>query len=197
MSQIKSNVTTVANPTEVVPVVKNITLDQLVEGLMAQRGAKFISFTHDKEPSKMRKTGNPFVGDCFKWQKVSGQLNFHYDLAVLKQLEKEGKSADSFKQGESWHEPIIRADGTLTPFCRSKKDPRKIYLRFRLLNVCDVRFHNAKGETLDADEVRKFIPENSSYSNQGTSETIKFMTWGIDEIKSLTIDGIDYRIVEK
>ena len=196
MTTINANVTTVVTPTEVVPVVKNITLDQLVEGLMAQRGAKFISFTHDKEPSKMRKTGNPFVGDCYKWQKVNGMLNFRYAENVIRRLEKEGKSIEDFDRGESWHEAVTRSDGTLTPFLRNKKDPRQIYLRFMLLEVLGVRYHNAAGDTISTDEVMKFMPPKSEYKNQGLDAPLVFQAWSIDAIRSLTIDGVTYLVTK-
>lgn len=194
--------TTVQNPVaeqiEIVPVLRNITTTEMIELLMEQRGATFITFTHDASMSstdKMRKTDNPFFGDCFKKQKVNGQVNFHYDDAVLRQLEREGKSPDDFKKGESWHEPIIRADGTLTPLCRHKKDPRKVYLRFRLMAVCDMQYHNRSGDVLNTEAVKAFVKERSDYANQGTEKKIVFNVWGLDDIRYLKMDGVEYRVV--
>lgn len=179
--------------------VRVITTTEMVALLMEQRGTTFIGFTFDNDMSntdKMRKGGNPFFGDCRKWQKVSGQVNFIYDDAVLRQLEKEGKSADDFKKGESWHEPIFRADGTMTPLARHKKDPRRNYLRFRLLAVSDMRYYApSTGETLDTAAVKAFVPEKNGYANQGTDKKIMCMTWGLDDIRSLNMNGENYAVI--
>lgn len=192
---------TITTPTvvETVETVSIITTSEMIALFMEQLGATFIGFSFDSDMSstdKMRKGGNPFFGDCRKWQKVSGQVNFIYDEAVLRQLEKEGKSADDFKQGESWHEPVIRADGTLTPLARHKKDPRRNYLRFRLLAVSDMRYYRpSTGETLPTDAVKAFVPEKSNYANQGTEKKIMCMTWGLDDIRTLNMGGKVYSIV--
>jgi len=191
---------TVDVPVKQAPAVKVITTDQFVEMLMHEKGANIISFTHCTSMSKttkMRKGNNPYFKDCFKSQKAHGMINAWYDKAVERKLAKKGKSVDDFKKGESWHEPIIRADGTLTPFCRHKKDPRKVYLRFILQESKDVKYHTAGGKEIKTEDIKPFLPDRSKYENQGLDEedVIKFQVWGIDDITGITINKQRYQIV--
>lgn len=198
MTNVTSNPTATQTAVTTAPVVKVITLSEMVRMLMEIRGAKAITFTHDTSMSKtgkMRKTGNPFYGDCFKWQSVNGMVNFRYDEGVLRRLAKEGKTADEFDKGESWHEAIVRADGTITPFLRHKKDPRKVYLRFMLINAGEVRYHNAADDTINADELKPYLPPRSDYANQGLDKPLIFQAWGIDDIRTVTVNGETFAIV--
>ena len=163
-----------------------------VEILENKRGATFIGFVAETEP-KMRKTGNPYAGRVKKVAHVSGQINFHYDKAVLAQLAKEGKDASCFFAGESWHEPVIRDDGTLTPFCRHKTNG-KMYLRFRSLAVSEVRYVTDSGEEVAKEALEPFLTPASEYKNQGTDKPIRFLTYGLDTIKELTVDGQTHRL---
>jgi hypothetical protein len=184
--------------------VQLISTDDFVEMLMKERGANIISFTHCTTMSKSgkmvkkdreTKTPNPYYGDCFKSQDANGMINFHYDKGVLKRLEKEGKSPEDFKKGESWHEPVIRHDGTLTPFCRSKKDPRKVYLRFMLNQSSNVRYHTANGQTIETENVKPYLAKRSDYANQGLEKPLIFQVWNIDDINKISLNGQKYQIV--
>jgi len=184
--------------------VKMISTDDMVKMLMTEVGANIISFTHCTTMSKSGKmvkksredkSPNPYWGDCFKTQDANGMINFHYDKGVLRRLEKEGKSADDFKQGSSWHEPILRANGTLTPFCRHKKDPRKVYIRFMLNASNNVRYHTANGQTIATEDVKPYVPKRSDYANQGLDKPLIFQAWNIDDITHITLNGQKYQIV--
>jgi hypothetical protein len=164
----------------------------VVELLEGQRGATFIGFTAETEP-KMRKRGNPYAGRVRKVAKVSGQIDFHYDGAVLRQLAKEGKDASCFFAGESWHEPVIRADGTLTPFCRHKQNGQ-MYLRFRLLAVSEVRYVLDSGEDVSKETLEPWLEKASEYKNQGTDEPIRFLVYKLENIKELTVDSETHRL---
>jgi len=163
----------------------------MVDVLSQKRGATFIGFTAKTEP-KMRKTGNPYFGRVKKVAKVGGQVNFWYDEAVIRQLQKEGKDASDFFAGESWHEPVIRADGTLTPFCKHKKNGN-LYLRFRSLSVSEVKYVTDDGQEVAKEALDPFLYPASEYKNQGTDEPIRFLVYGLDTIKELTVDGETHR----
>ena len=163
-----------------------------------------ISFTHCASMStkgkmvvkhRELKTPNPYLGDCFKTQDANGMINFHYDKGVLKRLEKEGKSADDFKKGESWHEPVIRADGTLTPLCRKKSDPRQCYLRFMLNASNNVRYHTANGTKIETEDVTPYLGKRSDYANQGLEKPLIFQVWNLDDITHMSLNGQKYQIV--
>lgn len=200
------------NPTKAVKVeVKTpkpiicISTDDFVKMLMTEKGANIIGFTHCTTMSKSGKmvqkdrndksVRNPYWNDCFKTQDVNGMINFHYDKGVLRRLEKEGKSADDFKQGESWHQPIIRTDGSITPFCCKKSDPRQIYLRFMLNASNNVRYHTANGKTIETENVKPFLAKRTDYANQGLDKPLIFQVWNIDDITRITINGQRYQIV--
>jgi len=182
-----------------------ISTDDFVKMLMLEKGANIISFTHCTTMSKNGKMvqkdrkdktkKNPYWGDCFKTQDANDMINFHYDAGVLRRLEKEGKTADSFKQGESWHQPILRTDGTLTPFCCKKSDPRQIYLRFMLNASNNVEYHTADGKKIDTENVKPYLCERSNYENQGLEKPLIFQVWGIDDITRITLNGQRYQIV--
>ena len=121
-------------------------------------------------------------------------INFHYDAGVLRRLEKEGKTADSFKQGKSWHEPILRTDKTLTPFARHTKDPRRIYIRFMFIATIASRYHTAKNVEIDAESIKPYLPAKTNYANQGLEKPLIFNTWGIDDIIAITLNGVRYVI---
>jgi len=202
-------VTTKPEPTKTVevkeaPPVQLISTDDFVKMLMLERGANIISFTHCTTMSKSGKmvqkdrkdktVKNPYWGDCFKTQDANGMINFHYDAGVLRRLEKEGKTADDFKKGESWHEPVIRADGTLTPLCRKKSDPRQCYLRFMLNASNNVRYHTADGRKIETEDVSPYLAKRSDYANQGLDKPLIFQVWGIDDITHVTINKQRYQI---
>jgi hypothetical protein len=174
-------------------VVQSITRERLFDMLSVLKGATIITFVAKTEP-KMRKTGNPFVGNVWKWAKVNGILNFHYDKAVLKRLEKEGKSADEFKQGSSWHEPVM-VDNKLTPFCKHKTNG-KFYLRFMLKGAIESEYRQNDGTPIDFKDIEKFIPEKSDYANQGTDDPIIFLTYGLESIQQITMNGETFQIID-
>jgi len=202
---VKDNPTkTVEVTVEIAKPIKMISTDDLVKMLMLEKGANIISFTHCTTMSKSGKmvqkdrkdksVKNPYWGDCFKTQDANGMINFHYDTGVLRRLEKEGKSADDFKQGESWHMPILRTDNTLTPFCCKKSDPRQIYIRFMLNTSTNVRYHTANGKKIETENVKPYLCERSDYSNQGLEKPLIFQVWGIDDITHMTINKQRYQI---
>ncbi len=185
--------TTIANPFVTQEVEKNATIinrADLISGLMAQRGSKFITIIAETEP-RMRKTGNPFIG-AKKVSRVNGRINANYDGNVLARLAKEGKDASEFSKGESWHEAITRDDGTMTPFCAHKKTGA-IYIRFVLENAIESHYFDANGNEIDKDAIAPFL-QTSTYANQGLDNPIIFLTYGMESVKALTIDGMTYLI---
>ncbi len=186
--------TKTANPFVTPDVEKNavvITRANLISGLMEQKGSKFITIVTETEP-RMRKTGNPFVG-ATKVSRVNGRINANYDNNVLARLAKEGKDASEFTRGESWHEAITRADGSMTPFCAHKKTGA-IYLRFVLENAIDSHYFDATGVEIDKAAINPFLYE-SNYSNQGLGDNpVMFLVYSMESVKALTIDGMTYLV---
>lgn len=151
--------------------------------LESVRGSLMMTVSVSVEP-KMRKTDNPYYGKVRKNSRYNGQVNFHYDPAVIRQLEKEGKSLDSFRKGESWHEPVIREDGTLTPFCQHKKSGKR-YLRFRILNTIDSEYVDDNNNRIEKSEIEKYLQESGGYANQGTDNPVRIITVDLDNVTKI------------
>lgn len=173
---------------------KLISVGGLVDRLLSLKGATFITVTV-RTDARCRKTGNPF-GKVFKTATVNGQVNFHYDAAVLRRLEKEGKGAEAFERGESWHVPYRHHDGGhLTPLACRKGEDTPAYLRIRhLATVGETVFTDAAGNVLDRAAVEPFLPPASTYANQGTDDPVRFLTYGLESIRTITLDGETFTV---
>jgi hypothetical protein len=172
----------------------NITRAKLVKKLLELRGATFVTVTVTTD-SRCKKTGNPY-GKVLKTVTVNCQVNFHYDRAVITQLEKEGKDESEFEKGESWHEPY-KVDGKLTPLALKKGETVPGYLRVRhLLTVGEPIYTQAVGGSEVAVAlVRPFLPARSTYSNQGADDPIRFLTYSLESVRFIRLSGEEYFVV--
>ena len=159
-------------------------------------GAKIMSIKILTD-ARLKKTNNPFALPVMKFNHINGMVNFHYDKNVKAQLEREGKTIESFKQGESWHEAVLDDEGRLTPFCKHKKTG-EYYLRFRRLATIGEPFYvDNRGNTLTEEQVQDFIPVKNSYENQGTEKKIEIMIIKLENILSVTIDHVEHEFTAK
>jgi len=168
-----------------------ISQKQLIDMLSETKGATIITIVAKTEP-KMKKTGNPYYDKVRKISRVNGIVNFHYDEGVKRRLEKEGKNISDFRQGESWHEPVIMND-KLTPFCRHKKNGN-MYLRFMELKRIGTQYQDIAGNVIDENKIKPFLYERTSYENQGLDTPLKFLVYGLDSIMYIMIDGNTYLV---
>jgi len=169
-----------------------ISLAQAAAILDTISGAKIISFVAETE-ARLKKRGNPF-GPVVKRAKVNALVNFHYDPAVIRRLEKEGKDESVFRRGSSWHEPVVTADGKLTPFCRHKVTG-ELYLRVvRLATLGEPEYRTQAGDVVDVSKLLPFMDEKPGYANQGTDDPVVFQTFKLDGLKELTVDGVVYTL---
>lgn len=168
--------------------IQPVTLRELESHLLEIKGAKVVGLITLTEP-KMRKTGNPYMG-TMKLADRNVMLNFQYDAAVRRQLEREGKDPDSFVGGSSWHVPMLMGD-RLTPLCMHKDDANRHYLRCldRGLNMAE--FVAPTGETVPSAALDPFI-QKSTYANQGLDDPKRFMCPAVDNIMAVTDSGITY-----
>lgn len=172
-----------------------VSKDRMIAILMDSKGATPITIIAHTEP-KMRKTANPFYGRIYKASRVNGMVNFQYDAGVLRRLENEGKSADNFRQGQSWHEAVLTADGKLTPFCKHKQNG-EYYLRFMLRGTIQSEYRwIADDQPLtdsQLDNLNVFI-QKSDYSNQGLTDPLVFLTYKMESIKIVTVNKQTYMV---
>ncbi len=188
--------------------MKKLTVTGLWAVLHGIQGSTMVGFTAETEPTmnmygpKIGSIGgptykerNPFYGILIKRAELNGLVNFQYDEGVLRRIEKEGKSPDEFRRGESWHEPVLTPDGKLTPLCRHKKD-QSYYLRFMLLKANEPTFlRKSNRAVVPTGDVKPWLPNRKPYENQGLDEPLKILTYSLNNIRSLKIKGEEYEII--
>lgn len=162
-----------------------MSISKLVEVLLSLRGATFVTFLSQITPELKK---NPFK-NIQKLCKVNGVLNFWYAAGVIRRLEKEGKVAN-FKQGTSWHKPII-IDGILTPLCQHKTNDN-LYLRFMHLKTLRVMYKSENRE-IPEKEIAPYL-KYSTYANQGLRKPLVFLTYSLDAIKEIRLNNQLYTI---
>jgi hypothetical protein len=207
--------------TPVPPTIVVISEGDLITKLLALKGATFVTFTAvtDADTCLGVKKGLPaniYHKDCFKTATVNGIVNFHYDAGVIRRLLKEnntpapdGASPDKlreladaagvlskFKEGTSWHQPIVRADGTLTPLCQHKKNAQSLYLRFQYReSVGTPTYATHDGKVIDPNYIKPYLPAASTYENQGlVGEVLRFLVYAVRGITRITMMGTTYSI---
>ncbi len=164
---------------------------ELVAKLSDQRGATILTFTA-KTDARLKKTGNPY-GQVYKIARVNGLVNFHYDNGVLRRLEKEGKSPEDFRKGDSWHVAVLTDDGKLTPFSVHPKTG-EFYIRFLHVATLQTIYVTEDGKELTADEVAPFLPKKSEYKNQGLEDPLVFLTYKLAGIQEIVLEGETFSI---
>lgn len=147
------------------------------------KGATFVSIVAETVP-KMLKTGNPYLNTAVKVATVNGMVNFDYAGAVERARSKEGKEPE-FQQGTSWHEPVL-IDGHYTPFCKHKRNG-DIYLRIKRQSGSSTIIDWNTGRNIEA-EVSPFL-QVSKRSNQGLDKPVEFLTYGLKNIKAVSVNG--------
>jgi hypothetical protein len=184
------------------PTKTRIKRGELVQKLLALKGATFIGLLTDTDPRLQKgggrngKPANPwYKAGVRKVSRVNICVNFQYDAGVLRRLKKEGKNPDDFERGESWHQPIMRADGTMTPLSQHKKKPDRLYVRCMMLNA-DSRFVLPNGEEIDRADLETWLPARSEYKNQGLDKPLIFTVYGVDNIVEATFNEVTYVITD-
>lgn len=178
-----------------------ITREQLVEQLMQLKGSAAATFTATTEAdvyAKDQRTKQPipFARPIQKTSTVNGMVNFHYDVGVLRRLEKEGKSPDEFRAGTSWHQPILD-DGKLTPLCAHKSDSKRLYVRFmRISTVEEPSYKDAEGKEVNKEDLKPYMKPVNSYANQGLEDPLVFLTYSLDSIQEIRMGGDTYTIMD-
>jgi len=179
-----------------------ITQKQLVEMLYGMVGAKMATVITETEPSDHRKNAidksgavNPYYKRTLKTQRNNVTLGFHYDEGVLRRLAKEGKDAEAFTAGTSWHEPVKNA-GRMTPLCEHKTHKGEYYLRVMLNDTLSTDYRTTDGDPIDAAELAPFMPPKNGYHNQGLDKPLIITTYKVSGIRALTVNGTDYIVAQ-
>ncbi len=119
-----------------------ITRSDLLAGLRALRGAKFVTARCLTVPDMYvnnpldKKVRNPWFGTITKESSFNGQINWLYENAVNAQRLKEGKEADFESQPRPWGNRVLM-EGKLTPLIEHKDS---LYVEFRILQVYQTEY---------------------------------------------------------
>jgi len=188
-TNIKTTPTTpVAVPVATPAVVKIINMAELVDVLKAVHpGNSFATITATTVPSKMRKTGNPNWGNCFKTTTVNVGIQFNYEAGVNRQREREDKPTDFVADAPTWGEHI---DNTCLV-----EHKGEFYMYVRILKSLGYRYHNAKGDTIPNEQVHAFMPPSKPSDKQDLDAEIIVRKYFLKNIRQITVSGATYQII--
>jgi hypothetical protein len=167
---------------------KFISTQQLVDGLRAQRGARPVTIEARTKPATCKHAAdgrvNPFTG-LIKVSVVNGIANWHYEPAVNRQREREGKPVDFEALPRKWGN---REKGS--PLVEHKG---KLYLELKVEKSLGHRYFE-NGVEVPAEEVEPFL-RPASKSRQEVDREIILRDYSITSIEAATINGERYKVI--
>lgn len=167
--------------------MKNITQQELVEKLLALKGAQPITFSAIVD-ARARKTDNPF-DQILKFSVVNGFTGHDYENSVNRQLGREGQEQDFNANARNWGENI---NGIVV------KNKDKFYLRVRPLRTKKPIYLARKGGTtirIAKTTIEQFLPPVYHAQNQGTVKEIVHRDYGFESLRTVSIAGEKYMII--
>jgi hypothetical protein len=142
---------------------------------------------------RMKKRNNPFLGQNIIKKAVTEMLlTFHYDKSMEK------RTGEAYVAGTSWHQPLLRTDGTLTPFAIHKADVRpdgspilgaRIYLRGEFRSSESV-YLDRNGNEVNKEILKPYLKEH------GETGPVDFHLVGLENVRAVRIDGVEYRLIK-
>ncbi len=165
----------------------------LFQLLARQTGSTFATITYRtkvelKDRTQKGKRGLPKV-EAWKINCVNVNTNFHYVEGVERRLEKEGKPEDAFKRGTSWHQAVLDQDGRITPFCQHPTTG-EVYFRVQhLQTIGEPEYRIDENYAISFVQAEPYLEKKSSYANQGLDDPLKFLTFKLSNLLSISIGG--------
>lgn len=165
---------------------KIITQTQLAGILANIRGAT---------PAQLLTVTNPVKKVCpFAVQKIvqsNVMLNCFYEAGVNRRLEKEGKPAGFEAKPRAWGSHVMDGD-RLTPLVEHKG---KLYMVCQFNRVDSVEYRR-DGQQVDKAGLADYLPKDRvEGENQGLDKALVVRTYGLDSIRSITIDRETFEVV--
>lgn len=179
------------------------TLQNLIELLIAKKGAKLVTIVTKTRPDFVRQSPdgrlNPFCGKnlktdhkVFKVSRVNGVVNWNYANAVNKQREREGIiEADFVAQERKWG---VRLMGLPFVVHTNKEGTTKVYLEVKPEHSLGYEFQDDKGHYIPTEGVMPFIREHKQSETQQTDKEIILRDYDLGNILSITYGGETYVI---
>jgi hypothetical protein len=155
---------------------------ELVERLSAIRGATIVTIETCTVPT-MRKTGNPYAGNCVKISRVNGMIGWSYANSVNNQREREGGTADFEVKERKWGKRIAS-----TPFVVHEG---RYYLELKVEHALEHWYETVTGERINVDHIRPFLPakKTTTAEAQGVEREIILRDYALDNITAITFQG--------
>lgn len=178
--------------------VTELELTQLLVNFKVVKGmAVFGTILQATKPKmlvkdRVTKEKNPFA-EIVKVSKVSCIFNADYEKQVVNQLKRENKPETEYHKGMAVME--LEFFGNNDFFCRNVKN-QKIVIRYRPNDkIKPTTEYFADKLITSFDKLKNYLPEPSKATNQGTEREILWRTVYLENIKELTLNGINYQVI--
>jgi hypothetical protein len=162
-----------------------ILVEQLVEMLVKNKGAKIVTLYTETEP-KMRKANNPYLG-VVKKSRINGVVNFNYENSVNRQRVREDSVPDFKAEERKWGKKI---NGT--PVVEHKG---KYYLEVKVERTLDSKYE-LNGQEIDSKLLAPFFYKKS-VSRQEVENEVVLRDFSLDNLKALKYNGELYEVVNR
>ena len=154
------------------------------------RGTAVLSVDIETVP-EMRKTGNPFVGNVIKSQRLNGLVGFDYDAGVNRIAEREGKE---YREAKPRKWGFLSSDRIFVCY---KNDDIATHLRMKVQKSIDPRYFRIdNGDEISKETLKPFLPVKAKSSTQAdlTGEVIE-RDITLENVKVLHFRGDVYTIL--
>ena len=154
--------------------------------IQSHRGAFPCTLTTIVEP-KMRKTGNPRHGNCWKVSRVNVMANFIYGNAVNRQRVREGTDPDFQAQPRKWGE---RLPGTCFV---AHKD--KLYVEAKVERSLGRQYVDRDGKPIDAEAIAPFLPDRDGEGETQEIESVVIVRdYSLESIVGIVLAGQSFDV---
>lgn len=167
-----------------------ISIDELKTLLLNSTGA-VISTLDTKTIPRMRKTNNPFIGDCFKVSTVNVIINFNYENSVNRQRDREESATDFKGQERKW--------GTYEGgvFVQHKGN---MYLQAKVEKVLNTKYIHEDGSLYsesDVSKLKEYFPPHNPSKTQDLQREVVMRNYKIDNIIGIRCYGKSYKVLHE
>ena len=167
--------------------MKTITRNDLIALIKSteKQGATPVGLDYEA-PVELKKTGNPYKDRTVtKFSSVSGMINTDYEMAVNRQLAREGKDTNFTTEDRSWGEHV-------SPALVVHEKTGDYSIQMQMINKPSEVVFKMDGEIVDKSLIENWLPKSHAPANQGTEKPVVIRTYKIDRIKAIRINGEAY-----
>jgi len=146
------------------------------------RGAKILSVVAATVPEVTGGQSSRFYNRVMRLSNPTIQINYDYENAVNKQLDKNGQEQD-FVGGSTWYTVDTDEKGRLTPWARHKKT-NELYLRYRLIqNNKSMYIDPISGKEIPFIDIEPYLRSNKSKTG------VEVRVMKLENVKAIALDN--------